>query len=271
MERAIFNRDGTRIATASFDGTTKIWRAFRNTQELVAHVKTIVPRCLSNQERRAFRLVPEIPEWCSQMRKWPSAGASKEQENVVMLAHDLLGTNITELSLEGLQRSKNVQACLNDPVFRQILHLQSFIVDILDEHYSRRRQIYEKITELNRTHDSLISMFEFAKDVLKYNYKNAYHEQGVDRLVSFLITYHGKFQKLNEEQKRLLVRPEDERFFRLLPKPDYKCLNESVGNTYESLHHWFLSFWNRRYIEGNADVVLDILNWLNNLYGGPTN
>lgn len=145
-----------------------------------------------------------------------------------------------------------------------MLHLQSFVVDLLDENYSRRPEIHGTIAAISRERKALGKIFTFVKDMLSESYKPPYSAHGVDKLVEFLILYHDKFLHLTDEQKKLLADTDSEEVLKRLPQPEHECLKERAGNTYESLHHWFLAFWNRRYLEGNADVVLDILKWLKN-------
>lgn len=59
-----FNTDETRVVTASKDKRALIWRVFPTTEALVAHAKTVVPRCLTRQEREAAFLPAEPPAWC---------------------------------------------------------------------------------------------------------------------------------------------------------------------------------------------------------------
>lgn len=267
VHSAAFSGDGRRIVTASSDGKAKIWHAFPTTQDLITHIKGVVPRCLSDGERRAFLLSPDMPNWCSGMAKWPVDGSSPDQENIVLLARQIAGMNITGLPLIGIGvgRSQRSKKCLDTPVFGQMLHLQSFIVDLLDEYYSRRPENRGKIAAISRDRESLGKLFTFVKEMLSESYKTPYSAHGVDKLVEFLLIYHDKFQHLTDEQKKRLADSDsEEELLKRLPKPEHECLKESAGNTYESLHHWFLSFWNRRYLEGNADVVLDILKWLKN-------
>jgi hypothetical protein len=42
-----------------------------DTQTLVDTAKSIVPRCLTPDQRQRFHLAPEPPRWCHTMRLWP--------------------------------------------------------------------------------------------------------------------------------------------------------------------------------------------------------
>src|SRR5262249_42448652 len=58
---AAFSPDGKRIVTASQDKTARVIREiFANTQKLVS----AVPRCLTSEQRKAFFLPLEPPQWC---------------------------------------------------------------------------------------------------------------------------------------------------------------------------------------------------------------
>jgi hypothetical protein len=68
---AAFSPDGKRIVTASSDQTARLWEISANTQELVSHAKTAIPRCLTAAQRTAFFLPSEPPLWCIELGKWP--------------------------------------------------------------------------------------------------------------------------------------------------------------------------------------------------------
>ena len=55
---ASFNHDGSRLltATASAEGTTRIWRAFATTQALIDHANAVLPRQLTAEQRRRYFL-----------------------------------------------------------------------------------------------------------------------------------------------------------------------------------------------------------------------
>jgi dipeptidyl aminopeptidase/acylaminoacyl peptidase len=71
VNSAMFSPDGKRIVTASSDYTVWVWEVFTNTQELVAHAKASIPRCLRREQRAEAFLDPEPPAWCIEMEKWP--------------------------------------------------------------------------------------------------------------------------------------------------------------------------------------------------------
>jgi WD40 repeat protein len=71
MWDAAFSADGERLVTASEDSTAYIWPVFPTTQALVDHAKSMVPRCLTQEQRRQAHLEPEPPAWCTAEKKWP--------------------------------------------------------------------------------------------------------------------------------------------------------------------------------------------------------
>jgi WD40 repeat protein len=76
IEIAVFSPDGSRILTASWDKTARLWEAFPETQTLIDRVKAEVPRCLTPEQRQRFLLAPTPPRWCAAMHKWPYDGTT---------------------------------------------------------------------------------------------------------------------------------------------------------------------------------------------------
>jgi len=70
---AAYSGGGLSVATASFDGTARIWSILPTTQALVDDVKTRVPRCLTPGQRQQFHLGDAPPRWCI-------TGAARTQE-----------------------------------------------------------------------------------------------------------------------------------------------------------------------------------------------
>ncbi len=68
---AKFSPDSKSIITASEDGTARILRIYQNTNELMKSAKANAPRCLTVKQRKEFHLNPELPKWCSELRKKP--------------------------------------------------------------------------------------------------------------------------------------------------------------------------------------------------------
>jgi WD40 repeat protein len=66
-----FSADGKRLVTASEDRTARVWPVFSTTQVLVDHAKSVVPRCLTQEQRRQAFLEVEPPAWCIAEKKWP--------------------------------------------------------------------------------------------------------------------------------------------------------------------------------------------------------
>jgi WD40 repeat protein len=75
MWDAAFSADGKRLVTASEDRTANIWPVFPTTQALVDYAKSVVPRCLTEDQRRQTFLEPKPPTWCIAEKKWPYHGA----------------------------------------------------------------------------------------------------------------------------------------------------------------------------------------------------
>jgi hypothetical protein len=73
--------DGARIVSSSEDNTARLWDFAQlrplpqhdpsHTQALVDRGKTVVPRCLTIEQRRTFLLRPSPPRWCIDMGKYP--------------------------------------------------------------------------------------------------------------------------------------------------------------------------------------------------------
>jgi len=64
VQRVWFSADSSRLLTALRDGSVAAWRHFPNTQQLLTYAKSVVPRCLGQQQRERFFLQPEPPRWC---------------------------------------------------------------------------------------------------------------------------------------------------------------------------------------------------------------
>jgi WD40 repeat protein len=70
-QSVLFSPDGKRIVTVSDNGAGRLWTVFPDTQQLVAHARAIVPRCLTPAQRATYFLPPEARAWCIEMAKWP--------------------------------------------------------------------------------------------------------------------------------------------------------------------------------------------------------
>ena len=65
-----FSADGARILTGSDDNTARLWD-HRQGQVLIEEASEAMLRCLTADQRRAFQLSVEPPEWCYTSEKWP--------------------------------------------------------------------------------------------------------------------------------------------------------------------------------------------------------
>ena len=68
LEATWFADDDNLAIARTQDGAFWTWRVFPDAQKLVSHAKSILPRCLTPQQRRRFSLAPEPPTWCA--GKW---------------------------------------------------------------------------------------------------------------------------------------------------------------------------------------------------------
>jgi len=75
-----FSPDGQTATTWSWDGP-RHWRLFDDTQTLVDHVKRILPRCLTTDDRQRLALPEKHPDWCTSLGKWPKAFAGPAADN----------------------------------------------------------------------------------------------------------------------------------------------------------------------------------------------
>jgi WD40 repeat protein len=66
-----FSMDGTGLITTNQKGEGSIWPLFRDSQGLTDYAKSLVPRCLTQEQRRRFFLPQRPPYWCIEMAKWP--------------------------------------------------------------------------------------------------------------------------------------------------------------------------------------------------------
>ena len=71
VAQARFSPDGARIVAALSDKTARLWDAKTDTKNLVSRARVIVPRCLTQAQRKSFFLPHEPPAWCIEMAKWP--------------------------------------------------------------------------------------------------------------------------------------------------------------------------------------------------------
>ena len=52
---------------------------FPSTQSLLDDAKSVIPYCLTSEQRRALSLEPEPPSWCITMEKWPYQSQERKE------------------------------------------------------------------------------------------------------------------------------------------------------------------------------------------------
>ena len=112
---------------------------------------------------------------------------------------------------------------------------------------------------INEAHVELAAKF-LSGDLVKY-----YKEHDVGLLVDYLIKYKDKYEALSDRRKMQLREAIADP--KTLPPAEHSCMNVAkAGITYESLHHWLYSFWNRRKLEGSSESAFALLLFIKSLY-----
>jgi WD40 repeat protein len=72
VNSGVFSTDRLWVLTSSLDKTARLWRIFPSTPALVGYAKAIVPRCLTQDQRRQYFLDADPPRWCitGSAREW---------------------------------------------------------------------------------------------------------------------------------------------------------------------------------------------------------
>ena len=108
--------DGTRIVTGSIDNNARIWRNFPPpTNGLVEYAKSVVSRCLTPDERKAFQLPLDPPRWCLATRKWPYDGIS-----IYLHAISLLSANGEDAAKTAFARALSQDNSLKQQINRAL-------------------------------------------------------------------------------------------------------------------------------------------------------
>jgi WD40 repeat protein len=71
VHHVAFSSDGTRLITAPQQGEGNTWPLFSDTQHIVDYAKSVIPRCLTQQQRLHYFLNQGPPRWCIELAKWP--------------------------------------------------------------------------------------------------------------------------------------------------------------------------------------------------------
>jgi hypothetical protein len=90
--------DGANVVTVSQDHTMRIWKLLPYGQALVEDAKHRVPRCLTAEERGAYRLQAKPPVWCFEMRKWPYDTPTLMMEGEALLTEGRLAAARTKFA-----------------------------------------------------------------------------------------------------------------------------------------------------------------------------
>jgi hypothetical protein len=64
-----FSLDGKLVLTGS-GNTARLWQALP-TQSLIREARSMLPRCLTPDQRQRFHLARAAPRWCHSMNLWP--------------------------------------------------------------------------------------------------------------------------------------------------------------------------------------------------------
>src|SRR5262249_10224522 len=84
VQQAVFSPDGSRVLTASRDGTARIWRIFPTTQALMDYARKQLPRHLTVQQRRQFFL--PVDEALREAENFLAEGEGQAQKGEVETA-----------------------------------------------------------------------------------------------------------------------------------------------------------------------------------------
>ena len=76
INNVVFSSDGRLLAGTGSSGAW-FWPMLPSTQALIDAAKSIVPRCLTLQQRQTFHLSADPPRWCFQRKLWPYDDTAK--------------------------------------------------------------------------------------------------------------------------------------------------------------------------------------------------
>jgi hypothetical protein len=118
------------------------------------------------------------------------------------------------------------------------------------------------ILSLNRNPKYLKGKFESFKKILYANFdKEAYKAMGADEIIDELINSYTVYnsEKFQSKLSKLENINNPDSLSNFFYDPDYDTKNARFPLANYRYESWFNSFWYRRSLEGNMEVVYDIL------------
>lgn len=138
---------------------------------------------------------------------------------------------------------------------------------LANSQHPRQQLIYAFIHRFDRSPKHLEAFFRrYEQVIFALIDKKVYKRMGIDSMVEGLLEAHSYLMK-NDHQKifaYLDTHPKEQRYYFLKTKQAREFIRFSKAVTY---FKWPYTFWYRRYLEGNMEVVYKILLEVNKHYG----